>query len=260
MDTLTAFIVILFLLMIVVGGRKGLVSFLMLFVNFVIVIVAVLLMTDRQANPLIIAIIACTIISYTTLFLVNGNTKKTKVAFISTLITTLLLVGVIQIIVNWTAVGGFSTEAIDELTIYQFYFGIDFAKITSSVILMSTIGAVTDEAISVASPMYELHRHAPNQSRRDLFNRGMEVGYDLLATSANTLFFAFFGSYLALFVRFYDLNYQFSELFNAKVFAAEWVLIFLSGIGIVLIIPVTAFLTAHFLTRQSKELLITKKE
>ncbi|GEM00954.1 YibE/F-like protein [Halolactibacillus halophilus] len=252
MTTISVLAMILFVLMSVIGGKKGLLSFSVMLIHVSVIIVAVLIMTDPGASPIIITLIASVIISYVTLYLINGKNKKTQTAFVATMMTMVVLVGLIHLFVLLTNVGGFSTEEVEELSIYSFYFGVNFTEVITSVIILSTIGAVTDEAISVASPMYELFKYSPNQSRKELFNSGMQVGIDLLATSANTLFFAFFGSYLALLVRFFDMGYHLSEVLNAKVFVQEIVTILLSGMGVLLIVPVTAYLTAYRLT--------TKKE
>lgn len=252
MTSISVLALILFVLMSVIGGKKGLLSFSVMVIHVSVIIVAVLIMTDPGASPIMITLIASVVISYVTLFFINGKNKKTTTAFLATMMTMVVLVGVIHLFVRFTNVGGFSTEEVEELAIYSFYFGVNFTEVITSVIILSTIGAVTDEAISVASPMYELFRHRPNQSRRALFVSGMRVGIDLLATSANTLFFAFFGSYLALLVRFFDMGYHLSEVLNAKVFVQEIVTILLSGMGVLLIVPVTAYLTAYRLTARDK--------
>ncbi|PXW87323.1 YibE/F-like protein [Streptohalobacillus salinus] len=253
MDTLVVLLIILFVLMVLIGRKKGFISFVTLFINFAIVMVTVFIMMDDAVSPIFVTLIACVCISRITLFFINGDNKKTRVAFYATLMTTALLLVIIQVVVDWTGVGGFSTEEVEELAIYNFHFGVDFTQVVSAVILMSTIGAMTDEAISIASPMYEFYLHRPTLTLKELVELGMGVGKDLLVTSANTLFFAFFGGYLALFVRFYDMDYSLSEVINAKVFAGEVVTIILSGTGIILIIPMTAYLTAFVLTRKEKD-------
>lgn len=253
MNALVVLTTILFLLMLGVGGKKGLRSFIALFINFFVLIVTVLMMTDTNANPIILTLIACTLISCVTLFFINEMNTKTKTAFVSTIITTSLLLIFIHLVMEKVRVQGFSDEEIEGLTTYSFYLGVDFVKIATSVVIMSTIGAVADEAISITSPMFEIYRHHPTISRKDLFLSGLSIGRDLLGTSANTLFFAFFGGYLALLIRFKDLDYTFGQMINAKVFSAEMITILCAGVGVALIIPVTAAITAHTLVKREVE-------
>lgn len=44
---------------------------------------------------------------------------------------------------------------------YSLYIGVDFVKIAASVIIISTIGAITDTAIAVSSPMRKFYYHNP---------------------------------------------------------------------------------------------------
>ena len=90
---------------------------------------------------------------------------------------------------------GFGEEEIEELGAYSLYIGVDFdfVKIGASVIIMSTIGAITDTAVAISSPMREAFHHQPSISRKELFTFGLGIGKDILGTSTNTLFFAFLG-------------------------------------------------------------------
>ena len=152
---------------------------------------------------------------------------------------------------------GFGEEEMEELSMFSFYVGIDFVKIMVSLIIMTTIGAITDTAIAVASPMYELHHHHPLISRKDLFGFGLRIGRDILGTSTNTIFFAFFGGYLALFIWFIDLSYSLGEIVNSKIFSAEMITIFCAGIGITLIIPITSWITAYALVNMKTSIKTT---
>jgi uncharacterized membrane protein len=118
---------------------------------------------------------------------------------------------------------------------------------------MSTIGAIVDIAISITSPMREIHHHNPNISRKELFMAGMSIGRDILGTSANTIFFAFFGGYLALLIWFKELSYSAGQIINSKVFSAEMITILCAGTGIAIVIPIASWITAYVLVKTNKE-------
>src|SRR5699024_1188620 len=138
---------------------------------------------------------------------------------------------------------------IEEISIFSLYLGVDFVKISASVIIMSTIGAITDVAISITSPMFEIYHQHPTISQKELFKSGMSIGKDILGSNTNTLFFAFIGGYLGLLIWFKDLSYSVGEIANAKVFNAEMIMIFSAGIGIALIIPIAAWISAFYLVK-----------
>lgn len=244
---------ILFLLMVLIGGKKGARSFFTLFLNFGVMLLTIIIMTVPSVNPIILTLVACTAISCINLFYINGVNSKTKTAFISSMITIVILLLFIVFVTDKAMIQGFGEEEIEELSVFSLYIGVDFVKIGAAVIIMSAIGSITDIAISIASPMRELFHHHPAISRRELFTFGLRIGRDVLGTDTNTLFFAFFGSYLALLIWFKDLSYSLGEIANSKVFSAEMINILCAGIGVALIIPITASITAYSLVKTQKK-------
>ncbi|UOQ49708.1 YibE/F family protein [Gracilibacillus caseinilyticus] len=249
MNALVLLAAILFILMAVVGGKKGIKSFIAILINFVVVIGTVLMMNDPNANPIVLTLVACGIISAVSLFYINEINSKTKMAFLATILTTLALLFFIFIITEKSMIQGFSEEESDSLVTFSVYIGIDFIKVATSVIIMSTIGAIVDAAISITSPMQEIREQNPDISRKDLFMSGMRIGRDILGTSSNTLFFAFFGGYMGLIIWFKDLSYSMGEIVNSKVFSGEMITILTAGMGVALVIPIAASVTAYYLVR-----------
>lgn len=254
MNAIVVLAIILFVLMFAIGGKKGIRSFIALFLNFIVVIFVLLFMNAPTLNPIILTMIACVVISCINLFFINEVHNKTKTAFVASIISTIVLVVIITIVSQFALIQGFGEEETEELGAYSLYVGVDFMKIAISVIIMSTIGAITDAAIAISSPMQEMFYHQPNIERKALFRFGMSIGRDIIGTSINTLFFAFLGSYLALLIWFKDLSYSFSDVINSKIFSAEMITICCSGLGVVLVIPVTAWITSYYFTHQKNKM------
>ena len=253
MNMLTVLAIILFILMVLVGGRKGARSFIALFFNLGVLLLTTLFMTDPNVNPIYLTIIACAFISCINLFYINKVNSKTKVAFVSTVITITILIIFINLITKNAMIQGFGEEQVDELNIFSLYIGVDFVKIGTSMIIMSTIGAIVDVAISITSPMREMFYHHPSISRKKLFTSGINIGRDILGSNTNTLFFAFFGGYLGLLIWFRDMTYSFGEVVNSKIFTSEMMIILCAGIGIALIIPIASWLNAYYLVRRREK-------
>ncbi|AMX82672.1 YibE/F [Geobacillus subterraneus] len=253
MNTLFWLGTILFILMVLVGGKKGARSFLAIFFNFGVLILTILIMLIPKADPIILTLIASTLISCISLFYINGVSTKTITAFISSIATVVILLFFIVIVTENAMIQGFGEEEAEGISAFSLYIGIDFVKIGASVIIMSTIGAITDTAIAISSPMREIFHHHPSISRKDLFAFGLRMGRDLLGTSTNTLFFAFFGSYLALLIWFKDLSYSIDQIVNSKIFSAEMIAIFFAGIGVASTIPITSWVTAYFLVKKGRK-------
>lgn len=250
MNVLLLLTIILFVLMLVIGGKMGLRSFVSLFLNFGVVLFTVLFMSDPKADPILITIIACTIISCINLFFINQVNSKTITAFISSMVTITILIFFIYLITEKMKIQGFGEEEAEEISVFSLYLGVDFVKIAAGVIIMSTIGAVTDVAISITSPMQEVLDQHPSISRKQLFLSGMTIGKDILGSNTNTLFFAFIGGYMGLLIWFKDLDYSFGQIINSKIFGEEMIVIFTAGVGIALIIPIASGINAYYLVRK----------
>lgn len=237
---------ILFILMRLIGKEKGSRSFFSLIINFLVLFMMVILIA-HNLNPVVITVLACILVSCFTLFYINGVSKKTVSAFLSVLITLGALFLLIYFIGNITRIQGFSEEEFEEISLYSLTIGIDFNKITISAIIIGLIGAIIDTAISISSSMNEIFLHNPSITRRNLFVSGLNISRDILGTTTNTLYFAFVGGFMALILWLKDLEYSFGTIMNSKVFCAEIISILCSGLGVTLIIPITAGITAQIL-------------
>ena len=253
MNVIVWLAVILLVLMVWVGGKSGGRSFLSLFLNFGVVFFTMFFMLDSNANPIVITFIASIVIGCISLFYINEVNSKTVLAFFSTMITISILLFFIVIVSQKLMIQGFGEEGEEAIAGLSLYIGVDFVKIGASVIIMSTIGAIMDVAISIASSMHEVFKHTSTLSKKELFRSGVSIGRDILGTDTNTLFFAFFGGYLALLIWFKDLHYTIGDIVNSKIFSSEMILILCAGLGIALVIPIASWMNAYFLVRSREK-------
>ncbi len=119
---------------------------------------AIILMAGGH-SPLIITGIAAGLISYITLVKQNGKNQKTEIAFGATGIVILLLLAAIFLLL-WDARSGGLNEiqAIQEDVMYYYNTNlhINMLQITVCMVLLSTLGAVLDTALSITSSLYEV--------------------------------------------------------------------------------------------------------
>lgn len=249
MSAITLLGLILFILMLIFGGKKGLISYLTLFLNFVILFISIILIIFCVPIYLV-TLIFCIVIAACNLFVLNSYNTKTKAAFYATIVTTVILIAAIYLSVSIGHLQGFTTEQQDETYIFSMNIGIDMVKFMVFTIVLAVIAAVIDLAITISSPMYELSETNPNLTQKELFHSGMRVGREILATSANTIYLAYFGGQLTLFFWFFKLNYSFGHIINSKIFAQEFISIILGGIAVAISIPITAWLTALLIKNQ----------
>ncbi|GLB46524.1 membrane protein [Philodulcilactobacillus myokoensis] len=252
MSTITALGIILLLMMVAVGGKKGVQSFLSLLFNFGFLYFAIILMA-YHLPPLPITLIVGIIILSLTIFLSGTDDNASQSAFISSLFVLILLIILIIPIENWVQVQGFGIEDSDDLEGMSLLIGIKFIKIAISTAILSTLGAIAEASMAIASGLNEIAEQHPAIKPRQLFIDGISVGKQIIGTTLNTLFFGLFGGSLSLFIWFAGLHYSFGNIINDKVFGAEFIIIMFSLIGVIITIPITsAVISRRFAKRKSK--------
>lgn len=244
-------IVLLFLLMIYIDTKRGIKLFLSIIFNFIILMIIFYLIAIGL-NPIICSLIGCFVISYIILYYVNERNIKTESSLKSVVIVLIILSFLIFFVTKISRIAGFGYESYEEINMFSYDVRIDFTDIAISMILISLIGATVDSSIAISSALYEVYDNNKNLSKKDLFLSGMNIGRDILCTTNNTLMFAFLGEFMTLLIWFYKGNYSFLEIVNAKTFASEMIKIFFSAIGCIIVIPITAHITAETLKRNSK--------
>ncbi|MCK8624443.1 YibE/F family protein [Apilactobacillus xinyiensis] len=236
--------IILLFLMLLVGGRQGFNSFISLILNFGFLFLAIVLISFHL-SPLLVTLVVGTILLSLTIFLSGVNDETGKLAFYSSLFVLIILVVLIIPIEYWSQVQGFGLEDSDDLEGMSLMIGISFVKISIATAILSTLGAIAEATMAIASGLGEITEQHPDISSKRLLFDGFFIGKQIIGTTLNTLFFGLFGGMLALFIWFFGLNYSFGNILNDKVFNAEFIIILFSLIGVILSIPITSAVIAH---------------
>lgn len=240
---------ILFILMAIIGGTRGIRSFFSI-IYTVTIFMLLLIFIAMGFNPLKITLIASLIISAILLFYINGFNKMTFVSSLSILIALFLTLLISLPFVSKAKIQGFSFEQVEQLSAMTPYININLSDIVFIEILIGLLGAVIDVAISITTAMNELYIIEPSTNYHNLFKSGMKIGRDILGTMTHTLLFAFLGGFFSILIWFSTLKYSFVNTINSKLFAAEVFHIICGGIGILLIIPIATALMAAALTKE----------
>lgn len=241
-------IVILFVLMLFIGDERGWVSFVTLVINGIIMIALVYFIV-RGINPYIVLLAASILITYFTLVHQNGNNIKTISSVISVILVMAILSFGILWIVNNSHIGGFSEVDIDsDAMFFSTELGISMNAVMVCVVLIGLLGAVIDTSITITTAVYEVHRNNDEFGMKELMQSGINVGRDILGTTANTLLFAGMGEGLMLFIWLSTINnYSFSQFLNSKAFFQEMIIIIVSNIGCIIVIPVSILVICYML-------------
>jgi uncharacterized membrane protein len=243
---LYGFIGLFMVLLCVIGGKKGF-SALVSLVLTLLVVVKVLLPLLLKGYPTLLTTIGviafATIISF---ILIDGINVKTCSATIGT-IAGVVLAGLLAYLVGvFGHITGYQMEEAESLyLIASGGSGIHITNLLTAGILIASLGAVMDVAMSIASSIHELHEVNSSLTTAQLFRSGMNIGKDAMGTMANTLILAFTGSSLNLLLMIYSYGIPYAQLINTDSIAIEIIRGIAGSIGIVLTVPIVALISAN---------------
>lgn len=252
MTTLTALLILLFALMLIVGGKTGIKSYLSVIINACLVILVALLIS-WGVSIFWVGVIFIPLKLLTIIYLGTHDYLVAKNSFLTALVVSLIVILIIVVFEHFAQAAGFGDQASEELVGLSLNVGISFPQISIIVAIFSTLGAIAEASVAMSAGLLELKRHDPNIDREQLLHSGNQVGGDILGTALNTILFGMFGSFLPLFIWYMRLNYSLFEILNDKLFISESMIIIYSFIGVLLTIPLTTWFLAYALARKSKE-------
>lgn len=246
------------LIVVLVGGRTGLKSLVGLVFTVVCLIFIYCPLLMKGFYPDWTALGMCIFIEIVCFTILGGINKKTGCAMLGTAVgmAVAALFGVIaQALtrVNSYSMYETSDRLLDEFRNIQIQ-GIPLrihGMMTAGVIITS-LGAVMDVAMSLSSAISELKTVNPEMKRGELWKSGMRIGHDMVGTMTNTLVLAFVGSSLLLIIAMWSLNLSFYQLVSSTFFSVELISALASSVGVVLAVPLTALVGSIFFGGKKK--------
>lgn len=238
-DFYIAILVGVFLLfLLIINKRHGGVILFSLVMNVGIFLVA-LMYYGNGKKLLIVAWVLMLLFSVFTLICASGFHKKTLAAVVSTLVTTVICYGI------YILVHHFSERLPYEMMEYVVN-PEDLSELFLTGVLMGSLGAVMDVSISIAAGVAEILQQTPDITVKALVHSIREMGYDIMGTMINVLFFTYISSGIPIMVVKIKNGYTMYHLIQFEMIFS--IIRFLMGaIGIVLAIPVSGFFAVVFL-------------
>ena len=244
-------VLLLFLLMALVGGERGVNSFVVLIANGVLCVLSVLLLS-LGIHPILILAVSSVLFVVFALPFQNGLNQKT----LASLLAVLLLMIPVSLAVGFVCAHA-HIVGLDEIQIYQ----IDNSYLSSGVRLNLTavmlvslvwgqLGAVIDTSITVASSLNEVLLAHPELSGKPLVHEGLQIGKSIIGTTINTLAFIAFGETILLCLLYVSDGYSLLLLLNSKSFFQQFGGILFSCESCLLVIPLTVVLFSKLTSSQ----------
>lgn len=239
---------ILFGLMVLVGGNRGLDSFFAL-VRTVLAFGVDIYLMAWGFPPIPATFLISVFLVITVLYIQNGRNQKMHAAAVSVVIVLLFIIFTAGPLLWSAGISGYNEiEQYEEISMYlSANLEISMPAISLSAIVLGLLGAIMDTAVAVTTVVNEVYVNKPELTGKQLFLSGISVGKDILGTTVNTLFFAGLGESIMLAVLFMKNEDTLAAILNSKALFQEMSGLLLGAAGCLLIIPLSSLICAGFL-------------
>ncbi len=230
-------------LTVIIGGKRGLMSilglaFTILSIFFVLV---PLVLKGFYAVPATIAILAVsTLVCF---YLLGGWQTKIVSAALGT-VGGVVIAGILSALAGYFChISGNNMDEAESLYLYADGY-INVKGLFICGILIASVGAIMDVAMSIASAIDEVYTVDNTLTSKQLFKSGMNIGRDAMGTMTNTLILAFAGSYLNIIIYVYQINAHPNFIFNDSNITIEVIRGIAGSIGIIGTVPLVALISS----------------
>lgn len=193
-------------------------------------------------DAVLVALVGGSAIALIALYLAHGYTPLTHVSAIGAFGALALTAGLSWLVLELARFTGLASEE-------SFYLlslpSIDLSGLLLAGIVLGAIGALDDVTVTQASAVWELQQANPGMGRRRLFESGLRIGRDHIASTVNTLLLAYAGAAMPLVILFSLSALPIGVVASSEVVAIEIVRTLVGSIGLVAAVPITTWLAAR---------------
>ena len=241
---LYAAVVLFAIVLAAIGGRKGVQSIIGLVFTFVCILFLFIPMLFQGYSPVFASVFIVVLTTVATVFCLNGWTVKSLSAVLGTTLGVVIAGGVSSLFGHLAHINGFHTEEAETLILISASTGMNVGQLLFAGILIASLGAVMDVAISISASIYEVLMTDRTLPRRRLFLSGMNIGRDVMGSMANTLILAFAGTSINSLILIYGYNVDYRQLINLDSIGIDIMHGMCGSIAIVLTVPIVSLLSS----------------
>lgn len=208
----------------------------------------------RGDSPIFYAVLTGFFAILLSIILMTGLRKKGMVAILGS-ISGVFFAGLLSyFLTHRMRLSGFETA--ESLSFASQFRHIRMKELIPAGIIIGTMGAVMDVSMSIASSLQELTERKPGLRPRELFSSALNIGNDIIGTMINTLILAYIGSSLLMIVMLsiQKGDYPWIRILNFEEIAVEILRSIAGSIGILISVPLTAYIGAIVYGRKTKAL------
>lgn len=229
---------------------KGLTALVALGVSIVIILKFLVPQILNGQSPLLATLVASFGIAIVSFFVGHGVSKRIGIAFVSTLISVIVGMVLAYVFAGFVKLFGLATE--ETQFVQNFFQGtINLRGLLLAGIVIAMLGILDDVTTAQAGAVEELKLANPNLDFKELFKRGFRVGQEHMIGLVNTLFLAYAGVALPIFLLF-TVNTQqpLWVLLNSEYVTEEIVRTMVGSITLILAVPLTTVIASWYFTKK----------
>ncbi len=249
---LVGMLVVFALLLVVIGGKKGIMALLGLAYTLAGIWYLLIPMVLKGAPSIPSAVLIAALTAAASLLMLTGFSRKTLCAGLGCVCGVASAGLFAWIVGQLTPIGGFNMSEAEELVLRAYDSPLQIRGLLISGILIAALGAVMDVAMSISSACHELRVVDPNITSGRLFRSGMNIGRDAMGTMANTLILAFAGASFNMLLLLQVYNYPLIQIINSDTMAIELIQSVAGSVGIILTVPLVSLFASLFMGSRKK--------
>ena len=240
-------------LVIFLGKMKGVKSLISLVFTGATILYILVPLLFSGVNPIFSSVSIVSVISIVSFLLVGGFSKKTYSAIIGTIFGIILAGGISYYFGEIMNLSGINMTGGEQLIYVAKDYQVQIKGLLFVAILIASLGAVMDVAMSIASSANELYESNKTIEKKQLFISVMNIGKDIMGTMVNTLILAFVGSSLPMIMMIWGYNMNYNQFINIPAIAIEIMNALAGSIGIISTVPFTALVSIILINKKRGE-------
>lgn len=193
--------------------------------------------------PVLVAVVAASVIAFIALYLAHGVSLSTSVALLGTFASLALT----ALLSWWFVAAANLTGFVDDSAFFLSVLGgeIDLRGILLAGFVIGALGVLDDVTVTQVSAVEELRQARPDADDRAIFRAALNIGRDHISSTVNTLFLAYAGAALPLLLLFTEAHQSISTIAGREIVATEIIRSLVGSIGLVSAVPITTWLAVR---------------
>ena len=243
-EAVFVFFIIFLAVLGILGGKRGILAMLSLAFTLACIIFLLIPLMLRGYPVILTTFLILTLVTVVSLTFLAGLSTKGISAMIGCL-TGIVATAVLTYLGGTVAhISGFHMEEVGLILATTDFPQAQASGLFISSVLIASLGAVMDTAVTIASTIHELRENNPKMTVGRLFRSGMNVGRDTMGTMTCTLILAFAGASLNMIILIYSQGTSLNQLINSDFMVIEIIRSIAGSLGIILTIPAVAFVSS----------------